>query len=84
MRITEFPRTSVTGVVHDPGSYREAMGAAARVVDFGQFRARQQTARADGRWLGLRVSVFSERTGPGTPAFAARRRMFPAPRQGED
>ena len=51
--ITEFPHTSVTGVVHDPGSYREAMEAAARVVDIAQFRARQQTARADGRWLGL-------------------------------
>ena len=26
--ITEFPHTSATGVVHDPGSYREAMEAA--------------------------------------------------------
>jgi aerobic carbon-monoxide dehydrogenase large subunit len=74
--ITEFPHTSVTGVVHDPGSYREAVEAAARVVDFGQFRARQQTARADGRWLGLGMSVFAERTGPGTPAFAARRMVI--------
>jgi carbon-monoxide dehydrogenase large subunit len=74
--ITEFPHTSVTGVVHDPGSYREAMEAAARVVDFAQFRARQQTARADGRWLGLGMSVFAERTGPGSPAFAARRMVI--------
>jgi aerobic carbon-monoxide dehydrogenase large subunit len=74
--IAEFPHTSVTGVVHDPGSYREAMEAAARVVDIAQFRARQQTARADGRWLGLGMSVFAERTGPGTPAFAARRMVI--------
>jgi carbon-monoxide dehydrogenase large subunit len=74
--ITEFPHTSVTGVVHDPGSYREAMEAMARVVDFAEFRARQQTARADGRWLGLGISVFAERTGPGTPAFAARRMVI--------
>jgi aerobic carbon-monoxide dehydrogenase large subunit len=74
--VTEFPHTSVTGVMHDPGSYREAMEAAARVVDFTQFRTRQQTARADGRWLGLGVSVFAERTGPGTPAFAARRMVI--------
>jgi carbon-monoxide dehydrogenase large subunit len=74
--ITEFPHTSVTGIVHDPGSYREAMEAAARIVDFAEFRARQQTARADGRWLGLGVSVFAERTGPGTPAFAARRMVI--------
>jgi aerobic carbon-monoxide dehydrogenase large subunit len=74
--ITEFPHTSVTGVVHDPGSYREAMEAAARVVDIAQFRARQQAARAEGRWLGLGISVFAERTGPGTPAFAARRMVI--------
>jgi aerobic carbon-monoxide dehydrogenase large subunit len=74
--ITEFPHTSVTGVVHDPGSYREAMEAAARVVDVARFRARQQAARANGRWLGLGMSVFAERTGPGTPAFAARRMVI--------
>src|SRR5215467_10675653 len=73
---SEFPHTSVTGVVYDPGSYRAAMESAARVVDLGQFRARQQTARADGRWLGLGLSVFAERTGPGTPAFAARRMVL--------
>jgi len=74
--ITEFPHTSVTGVVHDPGSYRQAMDAAARVVDLAQFRARQQAARAEGRQLGLGISVFAERTGPGTPAFAARRMVI--------
>ena len=74
--ITEFPHTSVTGIVYDAGSYRDAMEAAARVVDFAQFRARQQTMRADGRRLGLGISVFAERTGPGTPAFAARRMVI--------
>ena len=74
--ITHFPHSSVTGVIHDPGSYREAMEAAALVVDFHQFRARQQTERADRRWLGVGISVFSERTGPGTPAFAARRMVI--------
>jgi carbon-monoxide dehydrogenase large subunit len=73
---TEFPHTTVTGVVHDAGSHREALEAAARVVDIAQFRARQQTVRADGRWLGLGISVFAERTGPGTPAFAARRMVI--------
>jgi aerobic carbon-monoxide dehydrogenase large subunit len=72
----EFPHTSVTGVVHDAGSYREAMEAAARVVDIARFRARQQAVRAAGRWLGLGISVFAERTGPGTPAFAARRMVI--------
>jgi carbon-monoxide dehydrogenase large subunit len=71
--ITEFPHTSVSGVVQDGGSYREAMEAAAKVVDVAAFRARQQRARTEGVWLGLGVSVFSERTGPGSPAFTARR-----------
>jgi carbon-monoxide dehydrogenase large subunit len=52
------------------------MEFAARVVDIAEFRVRQQAARADGRWLGLGVSVFSERTGPGTPAFEARRMVI--------
>jgi carbon-monoxide dehydrogenase large subunit len=74
--VTDFPHTSVTGVMHDAGSYREAMETAAHVVDIAQFRARQQAARAEGRWLGLGISVFAERTGPGTPAFAARRMVI--------
>jgi aerobic carbon-monoxide dehydrogenase large subunit len=71
--ISAFPHTSATGVVQDGGSYREAMEAAAAVVDIAAFRARQQAARAESRHLGLGVSVFSERTGPGSPAFAVRR-----------
>jgi carbon-monoxide dehydrogenase large subunit len=70
--IADFPHASVTGVVQDGGSYREAMEAAAGLVDIATFRVRQRQARAEGRYLGLGVSVFSERTGPGTPAFAAR------------
>jgi aerobic carbon-monoxide dehydrogenase large subunit len=71
--ITEFPHTSVSGVVQDAGSYREAMEAAAKLVDMAAFRARQKLVRAEGIYLGLGVSVFSERTGPGSPAFTARR-----------
>ena len=41
-------------------------------VDVPAFRARQAKARADGRYLGLGFATFSERTGYGTPAFAAR------------
>src|SRR5204863_8240854 len=31
--IASFPYTSVTGIVHDAGSYREAMEAAAETID---------------------------------------------------
>jgi aerobic carbon-monoxide dehydrogenase large subunit len=71
--ISAFPHTSATGVVQDGGSYREAMEAAASVVDISAFRVRQWAARAERCYLGLGVSVFSERTGPGSPAFALRR-----------
>jgi aerobic carbon-monoxide dehydrogenase large subunit len=70
--ITAFPHRSVTGIVQDAGSYCEAMEEAARRVDIPSFRRRQRAARAAGRHLGLGISVFSERTGPGSPAFAAR------------
>ena len=69
--IAEFPHTSATGIVQDGGSYREAMEAAAGLVDIAAFRARQHEARAEDRYLGLGVSVFCERTGPGSPAFGA-------------
>ena len=36
------------------------------------FRARQRDARARGRYLGIGFATFSERTGYGSPAFAAR------------
>jgi carbon-monoxide dehydrogenase large subunit len=71
--IASFPYTSATGIVHDAGSYREAMEKAAEIVDVAGFRARQRAARAASRYLGLGFSVFAERTGYGTPAFAARR-----------
>jgi len=70
--ITSFPHRSPTGVVYDEGSYLEAMEAAVAHVDIPAFRARQARARGEGRHLGLGVSVFSERTGYGTPVFAQR------------
>jgi carbon-monoxide dehydrogenase large subunit len=71
--ITEFPYTSVTGMVQDPGTYTEAMEEAAEMVDVAKFRACQKAARAEGRYLGIGFSVFAERTGYGTPAFSARK-----------
>lgn len=70
--ITAFPHRSPTGLVYDEGSYLEAMEAALRIADIPAFRARQAAARARGVHLGLGLSVFAERTGYGTPAYAAR------------
>jgi len=70
--ITAFPYTSATGLVFDEATYLETLETAVKVVDISGFRARQKKARAEGRYLGLGLATFSERTGYGTPAFAAR------------
>jgi carbon-monoxide dehydrogenase large subunit len=70
--VKAFPHTSVTGLVYDEASYVETMEAAVNAVDLPAFRARQAKARAEGRYLGVGVATFCERTGYGTQAFAAR------------
>jgi carbon-monoxide dehydrogenase large subunit len=70
--ITRFPYTSATGLVFDDASYLETMEAAVAAADVPAFRARQAKARGQGRYLGFGLAAFSERTGYGTPAFAAR------------
>lgn len=67
-----FPYTSATGLIFDEGSYRETLEKAAARVDLPAFRARQEEARKSGVHLGIGFSAFSERTGYGSPAFAAR------------
>jgi aerobic carbon-monoxide dehydrogenase large subunit len=70
--IDRFPYVSATGLTFDEASYVETMELAVKHIDLAQFRARQKEARAQGRYLGIGLSTFSERTGYGTPAFAAR------------
>src|SRR6185295_13510024 len=70
--IDRFPYTSAMGLVFDEASYRETLEMAVREVDVPAFRTRQTAARAKGRFLGIGFATFSERTGYGSPAFAAR------------
>lgn len=74
--IRHFPYKSVTGLTFDEGSYLETMELAVGTIDIPAFRKRQAEARAQGRYLGLGVATFSERTGFGTSAFAARKMQF--------
>ena len=57
----------------DEGSYRESVELCARTLDLPAFRERQRAAREEGRLLGFGLSVFAERTGYGTEAFAQRK-----------
>jgi aerobic carbon-monoxide dehydrogenase large subunit len=70
--IDKFPYTSATGLVFDEGTYRQTLDMAVKALDLPAFRQRQGRARLEGRYLGIGFATFSERTGYGTPAFAAR------------
>ena len=70
--IDRFPYTSATGLVFDDGTYKETMQIAIDKIDLAGFRRRQLAARAKGHNVGIGFATFSERTGYGSPAFAAR------------
>jgi carbon-monoxide dehydrogenase large subunit len=70
--IDRFPYTSATGLVFDEASYRQTLEMAVDAIDLPRLRAQQKAARAEGRYLGIGFATFSERTGYGSPAFAAR------------
>jgi carbon-monoxide dehydrogenase large subunit len=70
--IGKFPYVSATGLTFDEGSYRQTLDMAVEAIGLPAFRARQQQARKEGRYLGIGIATFSERTGYGSPAFAAR------------
>jgi carbon-monoxide dehydrogenase large subunit len=70
--IDKFPYKSAMGLEYDEATYKETLEMAVKAVDLPAFRKRQKEARAKGRHLGIGFATFSERTGYGSPAFAAR------------
>jgi aerobic carbon-monoxide dehydrogenase large subunit len=70
--ITEFPHQSVTGWIHEPGSYTEALDRALELIDYSRFRGRQEQLRADGRYIGLGISTGCELTSPGATWYGER------------
>jgi carbon-monoxide dehydrogenase large subunit len=70
--IDKFPYKSAMGLEYDEASYKETLEMAVKAINLTAFRARQQVARVKGRYLGIGFATFSERTGYGSPAFAAR------------
>jgi carbon-monoxide dehydrogenase large subunit len=70
--IDKFPYKSAMGLEYDDATYKETLEMAVEAVDVPAFRKRQKEARAKGRYLGIGLATFSERTGYGSPAFAAR------------
>jgi carbon-monoxide dehydrogenase large subunit len=74
--ISSFPYISATGLTFDEATYQETLAQALKTVDLPAFRKKQKEALAKGCYLGIGVSTFSERTGFGTPTFAARKMQF--------
>jgi carbon-monoxide dehydrogenase large subunit len=74
--IRQFPYKSVTGLTFDEATYAATMEMAVEAMDLAGFRVRQAEARMQNRYLGIGFATFSERTGFGTPAFAARKMQF--------
>ncbi len=70
--IDKFPYTSAIGLVYDEANYKQTLEMAVKAIDLPAFRARQKEERTKGRHLGIGFATFSERTGYGSPAFAAR------------
>ncbi len=70
--IDKFPYKTAIGLEYDEASYQQTLDMAVAAIDVPAFRTRQKEARAKGRHLGIGFSTFCERTGYGSPAFAAR------------
>ena len=70
--IRTFPYKTAMGLEYDDATYQQTLEMAAAAIDVPAFRARQKQARAQGRHLGIGFATFCERTGYGSPAFAAR------------
>src|SRR6185437_12760382 len=70
--VDTFPYKNAMGLEYDEATYRETLELAVQKIDVPAFRERQKQARAHGRYLGIGFSTFCERTGYGSPAFAAR------------
>ncbi|MER6951626.1 xanthine dehydrogenase family protein molybdopterin-binding subunit [Nonomuraea sp. NPDC000554] len=71
--ITEFPYTGVNDVTYDPGSYLDSLNLCERMLRDEGWYARKDQAAAEGRFIGIGYSCFSERTGYGSGAFAKRK-----------
>jgi carbon-monoxide dehydrogenase large subunit len=60
------------GLEYDEATYKETLEMAVKAIDVPGFHKRQKEGRANGRHFGIGFATFSERTGYGSHAFAAR------------
>jgi carbon-monoxide dehydrogenase large subunit len=63
---SELPYKVASGIVWDQSGFHECLHAACGAIGYDALRARQQAARAAGRWVGIGVACYAELTGIGS------------------
>jgi len=61
----QFPYQSVTGFEYDSGDYHAAMELAKQKIGYEELRREQESARAEGKLLGIGLASFTEVVGAG-------------------
>jgi carbon-monoxide dehydrogenase large subunit len=69
----DLPWVSTTGAVYDSGDYERALNMAAEAIGYDDLRAAGRGPRADGRYVGIGLTSFIERTGYASSKFLAGR-----------
>jgi carbon-monoxide dehydrogenase large subunit len=62
----ELPYKAASGIVWDKSGFHECLDAACGAIGYDALRARQKTARAAGRWVGIGIACYAELTGIGS------------------
>lgn len=66
----QMPYENVTKKHFDSGDYPECLRRAVAAIDVAAIRARQKAAEADGRRIGVGLSIFCEQAAHGTAVYA--------------
>src|ERR1700726_1172342 len=66
----QMPFDNITNKHFDSGDYPQAMRRALAAIDIASVRARQQTKEADGRLIGVGLSIYCEQAAHGTSVYA--------------
>ena len=64
-----MPYTNITNKYFDSGDYPEALRRAVAMIDLPKWRARQKAGEADGRKIGIGLSIFCEQGAHGTSVY---------------
>ncbi|CAN5392297.1 xanthine dehydrogenase family protein molybdopterin-binding subunit [soil metagenome] len=70
VRPEQMPFDNITNKHFDSGDYPEAMRRAVAMIDVDAVRARQRQAEADGRLIGVGLSIYCEQAAHGTSVYA--------------